>query len=103
MFQSPGADEFAHAQGRLETRIAERTSSAVRDLYEVHFSNVPEEIIYSLQFPLVPSSMEMWLFGGKTAIPAIIGIIETVVARVINAIPGSQNTVPPGASHCCCF
>ncbi|KAL4767291.1 hypothetical protein BDW60DRAFT_220676 [Aspergillus nidulans var. acristatus] len=34
MFQSPGADEFAHAQGRLETRIAERTSSTVRDLYE---------------------------------------------------------------------
>ncbi|KAL3429066.1 hypothetical protein BDV09DRAFT_203323 [Aspergillus tetrazonus] len=87
MFQSPGADEFAHAHGRLETRIAERTSSAVRDLYEVHFLNVPEVIRYSLQFPLVPSGMEMWLFGGTTAIPAIIGIIEPVVAGVINAAP----------------
>ncbi|KAL4820345.1 hypothetical protein BDW67DRAFT_172590 [Aspergillus spinulosporus] len=87
MFQSPSADEFAHAQGRLEIRIAERTSSTVRNLYEVHFLNVSEEIRYGLQFPLVPSRMEMWLFGGSTAIPAIIDIIEPVIAGVINADP----------------
>ncbi|KAL4938229.1 hypothetical protein BDV06DRAFT_232030 [Aspergillus oleicola] len=86
-FQSPSVDEFANAQGRLEVRVAERTSSIVRDLYDIQFLNVPEAIKLGLQRPLVPSDIEIWLFGGSTAIPTFIGIFEPFIVGVLNADP----------------
>ncbi|KAL4911203.1 hypothetical protein BDW74DRAFT_172669 [Aspergillus multicolor] len=86
-FQTPSADEFANAQGRLEVRIAERTTTTVRDLYDIHFLNVPESVKLSLQRPLIPSDFEMRLFGGSTAIPTFFGIFEPVVVGVLNAEP----------------
>ncbi|PWY61881.1 hypothetical protein BO83DRAFT_432826 [Aspergillus eucalypticola CBS 122712] len=71
--------------GRLEVSISERTSSAVRDVFNIQFVDVPEAITLLLRGPLIPSYEEKILFGGLTALPAFVGIAEPVVVWVLEA------------------
>jgi hypothetical protein len=84
MFRSPPQEEFATG-GRLEVRISERTSSAVRDVFNIRFVDVPEIIALLLRAPLIPSYAEKILFGGLAALPALVGIAEPVVVGVVEA------------------
>lgn len=84
MFRSPPQQEFATG-GRLEVRISERTSSTVRDVFNIRFINMPEAITRLLQGPLIPSYEEKILFGGLTALPVLVGIAEPVVVGVLEA------------------
>ncbi|KAL3477516.1 hypothetical protein BJX99DRAFT_257333 [Aspergillus californicus] len=84
MFRSPPQEEFATG-GRLEVRISERTSSSVREVFNIRFVDVPEAIALLLRGPLIPSYEEKILFGGLTALPALVGIAELVVVGVMEA------------------
>ncbi|EAW16766.1 uncharacterized protein NFIA_001130 [Aspergillus fischeri NRRL 181] len=88
MFRSPPEEEFAMS-GRLEVRISERTSSSGWDVFNIRFINVLEAIILLLQRPLIPSYEEKILFGGLTALPALVGIAEPVLVGVVevSAVP----------------
>jgi hypothetical protein len=83
-FCSPPQEEFAMG-GRLEVRISERTSNLVRDVFDIQFVNVPETIKLLLQRPLIPSHEQKILFGGLTALLALVGISEPVVVGVMEA------------------
>ncbi|KAL6231187.1 hypothetical protein BDW75DRAFT_244123 [Aspergillus navahoensis] len=71
--------------GRLEVRISERTSSSVRDVFNIQFINVPEAITLLLRALLIPSYEQKILFGGLTCLPALVGIAEPVVVGVLEA------------------
>lgn len=84
MFRSPPQNEFATG-GLLEVRISERTSNSVRDVFNLRFVDVPEAITLLLRGPLIPSYEEKILFGGLTALLALVGIAEPVVVGVMEA------------------
>lgn len=84
VFGSPVDVEFATG-GCLELRISERTTSTVRDLYDIRFLNVPQSIKHFLRNPLVPSPAERLVFGGLTIVPIFVAIVEPVLVGVIHA------------------
>jgi hypothetical protein len=84
MFRSPPQEEFMMG-GHLEVRISERTSSSVRDVFNIRFINVPEAITLLLRGPLIPSYDQKILFGGVTSLPALVGIAEPVIIGVVEA------------------
>lgn len=84
MFRSPPQDEFSTG-GCLEVRISERTSISVQDVFDIRFVDVPKAIKLLLRGPLIPSYEEKILFGGLTALLALVGIVEPVVVGVMEA------------------